>query len=362
MSDMNSKIEAAKEEAASLQSQIDQIQKTKRDQTMGQVAKGTQAAAIRSPPAVKMRRALKGHFGKVTAFHWSGDSRVLVSASQDGNLLIWNAVNNNKMQSIALKSPYVMSVGMEQSKGNLIACGGLDNLCTVYPRNAPDKAIEMASHSGFLACCRFLSESEILTSSGDSTCIRWDIATARPISTFAEHTADAVFMALKPDDPNIFASCSVDLTTKIWDIRSPDKAVMTFKGYHTADVNAVEFMPSDSNCFATCGQDNSVRLFDMRAYNELASFGVARGPNDQGADAIPNDGYTSLSFSKSGRLIICGHADGNVVAFDVLSSNTSTPAFSMMQAHERHVSCVGVSPAGDALCTSSWDGLLKIWA
>ena len=30
--------------------------------------------------------------------------------------------------------------------------------------------------------------------------------------------------------------------------------------------------------------------------------------------------------------------------------------------HENRVSCLGVSPSGDALCTGSWDTLLKIWA
>jgi guanine nucleotide-binding protein G(I)/G(S)/G(T) subunit beta-1 len=351
-----------------LHTQINQVQTSKRDQTLGQIAKaksvGSKLPLIRSPPAVKLRRTLKGHFGKVTAFHWSGDSKQLVSVSQDGNILIWNAVSNNKIQSIPLNSTYVMSVGVEQEKGNLIACGGLDNLCTVYPRNAPAKAVELASHAGFLSCCRFLDESEILTSSGDSTCIRWDISSGRPISTFAEHNADALSLSLK--DRNIFASCSVDKTAKIWDMRTPDMAVQTYTGFHQADVNDIEFMPCDNNCFATCSQDNTVRLFDMRAYNQITSFGTGA---PSGADVpIPNDGLTSLSFSKSGRVVFCGQADGTVYAFDALSTpkkagqTNSPPAFTITQAHERHVSCVGVSPSGDALCTASWDGFLKIWA
>lgn len=357
-----------------MQAQIDQIQKSKQNQTLAGAAQRIEPAAPKYPPTIKMRRLLKGHFGKVTALHWSGDSQVLVSASQDGNLLIWNAVTNNKLQAITLKSSYVMAVGMEQSNGNLVACGGLDNLCTVYPRNNPDKgAVEMASHDGFLSCCRFRSEHDILTSSGDSTCIRWDIETAKPVSRFAEHTADVMFLSLKPNDPNVFASCSVDLSTKIWDIRSsPDKAVQTFKGFHSSDINAVEFMPSDTNCLATCGQDNTVRLFDLRAYNELAVFGKTAGSLEQqpppsaaaaasAGESMPADGFTSLSFSKTGRLIFCGDTEGNVICFDVLSTN-STPAYTLPQAHERHISCVGVSPNGDALATGSWDSLLKIWA
>jgi guanine nucleotide-binding protein G(I)/G(S)/G(T) subunit beta-1 len=355
---------------ASLHSQIKQAQASKSDTTLGQVVTnqlsttGTKLSTIKTPPTIKLRRTLKGHFGKVTAFQWSGDSKQLVSAGQDGNLLIWNTVTNNKIQSIALNSSYVMSVGMEQTKGNLVACGGLDNLCTIYPRNTPEKAVEMVNHEGFVSCCRFIDASEILTSSGDSTCIRWDIASGRPISTLAEHRADALSLSLQ--DRNVFASCSVDKTVKVWDLRTPDQAVQSYVGYHTADVNDVEFMTTDTNCFATCCQDNIVRLFDMRAYNQLSSY--ATGAASGASMSIPDDGLTSLSMSRSGRVIFTGHVDGTVYAFDVLSTPKKagqkhcSPAFTLPQAHERHVTCVGVSPSGEALCTSSWDGMLKIWA
>jgi guanine nucleotide-binding protein G(I)/G(S)/G(T) subunit beta-1 len=317
-------------------------------------SKHTTLAPIRGPPATKVRRTLKGHFGRVTALHWGGDSRTLVSASQDGNLLVWNAVTSNKLQSISLKSSYVMAVGIEQSKGNLVACGGLDNLCTVYKRNDPASATEMASHDGFLSCCRFLSEQQLLTSSGDSRCILWDVEHAKPLSTFAEHKADAMFLAIKPGDKNVFVSCSVDQTSKVWDIRAPQHSVQTFRG-HTGDINSVEFMPSDTNCFATCGQDQTVRLFDMRAYNEVAKYGSGKAVETE------TDGLTSCAFSKSGRLVFCGTSDGNLLAFDVLSEK-NTPAFTVATAHEKQVSCVGVSPHGEALCTGSWDTFVKIWA
>jgi guanine nucleotide-binding protein G(I)/G(S)/G(T) subunit beta-1 len=310
---------------------------------------------VRTPPSVRARRTLKGHFGKVTALHWSGDSEHVVSASQDGNLLVWNAVTGSKNQAIALKSSYVMSVGMEQSKGMLIGCGGLDNLCTVYNRANPTHPVEMSSHDGFVSCCRFISESQILTSSGDSTCIHWDVSKGQPVSRFNGHTADAMFVALR--DAQTFASCSVDTTVKLWDIRSPQTSKQTLIG-HLGDVNGVAFLPTDSNCLASCSQDGTVRVWDLRVENELARIGNPVAPNPASVD---NDGFTSLAPSASGRLIFCGHSDGSVYAFDVLSEKNG-PAFTMSGAHERHVSCVGVSPDGNALCTGSWDSILKVWA
>lgn len=336
-----------------------------------------QLAMIRAPPTTKVRRVLKGHFGKITALHWAGDSQKLVSASQDGNLLLWNTVTANKLQSISLKSSYVMSVGMEQSKGNMVACGGLDNLCTVYQLDRPEiiAPMEMASHDGFLSCCRFVSEEHILTSSGDSTCLRWDIASGRVLDTFAEHDQDAMFLSLRPNDKNVFVSCSVDKTIKVWDIRSSQSSVQTFRG-HSGDVNCVEFMPSDGNAFATCSEDGTARLWDMRAYQCVNKFGTEHTTNTTSPNTSTspssssppgtgngNGSMTSLAFSGSGRLLFAGHSDSSVLAYDVLTADkTTTPSFQLHQAHDGHVSCIGVSPNGDALCTGSWDSNVKIWA
>jgi len=267
-------------------------------------------------------------------------------------------VTTNKVHAIAHRSSYIMSVGMEQSHGNLVACGGLDNLCTIYRLDKPQIIKEMASHDGFISCCRFLSEQHILSSSGDSTCIRWDIATGRVLDTFAEHEADALYMSIRPNDSNVFVSCSVDRTVKVWDIRSSGKegSVQTFSG-HNGDVNCVDFMPCDGNAFATCSEDGTARVWDMRSYQEVARFGQLKPQSQTMTDL---NGFTSIACSRSGRLLFCGHSDRIMYAFDVLSDRT-TPAYSIT-AHESHISCVGVSPDGDGLCTGSWDFNIKIWA
>ena len=55
------------------------------------------------------RRSLKGHFGKIYAMHWAGEamSENLVSASQDGKLIVWNALTTNKVNAIPLRSSQV---------------------------------------------------------------------------------------------------------------------------------------------------------------------------------------------------------------------------------------------------------------
>lgn len=46
---------------------------------------------------MRTRRTLRGHLAKIYAMHWSSDSRNVVSASQDGKLIVWDGFTTNKV-------------------------------------------------------------------------------------------------------------------------------------------------------------------------------------------------------------------------------------------------------------------------
>lgn len=304
---------------------------------------------------LKQRRILKGHFGKIYAMHWSEfDSKHLVSASQDGKLLIWNGMTTNKVHAIPLRSSWVMTCAYAPS-GTLVACGGLDNLCTVYKLPAPGKPsaaqdqkltyAELAQHEGYLSCCRFIGDDEIITSSGDSTCILWDVEQKQPKAIFNDHTGDVMSVSIF-DNTNHFVSGSCDSTSKLWDHRDKKNCVKTFGG-HESDINSVAFFP-DGNAFGTGSDDSSCRLFDIRAYCQLNKYGNER----------ILCGITSVAFSQTGRLLFAGYDDYNCYVWDTLTG----ALVQQLAGHENRVSCLGVTKDGRALCTGSWDTTLKIWA
>merc|ERR1719313_2055108 len=87
---------------------------------------------------IKNRKVLKGHFAKIYAMHWADSGacmRNLVSASQDGKLIVWNAFTTNKIHAIPLRSSWVMTCAFAPG-GSKVACGGLDNICSIYDLNS----------------------------------------------------------------------------------------------------------------------------------------------------------------------------------------------------------------------------------
>ena len=154
-------------------------------------------------PTIKNRRVLKGHFAKVYAMHWAmcdGDAgKQLVSASQDGKLIVWNAMSANKAHAVPLRSSWVMTCAFSPT-AQRVACGGLDNLCSIYNLDGKEKDIkanrELAAHTGYLSCCRFVgSQGEhILTASGDMSCMLWDVETG-------SSTAQVSCLTSQPKEP-----------------------------------------------------------------------------------------------------------------------------------------------------------------
>lgn len=308
--------------------------------------------------------------------HWSGKScasPLLVSASQDGKLIVWDGSTSHKKQAVPLRSSWVMTCAFEGKNNRLLACGGLDNLCSIYERSTEDGAassvqrakMELSQHDGYLSCCRFIDENEIVTSSGDSTCILWDLTKGQVKNTFQDHVGDVMSVSLNPNDPNQFASGSCDATCKLWDVRTKaehDKnrnpkpsAAMTFYG-HESDINACAFFP-DGKCIGTGSDDSSCFLFDTRSNMWVNKF----------VQESILCGITSVDFSSSGRFLLAGYDDYKCRVWDTLRAYDgdaeSNPGLThTLTGHENRVSCLGVQADGWALCTGGWDTTLKIFS
>jgi guanine nucleotide-binding protein G(I)/G(S)/G(T) subunit beta-1 len=246
---------------------------------------------------MKTKRTLKGHLAKIYAMHWSTDRRHLVSASQDGKLIIWDAYTTNKVHAIPLRSSWVMTCAYSPS-GNYVACGGLDNICSIYnlsAREGPTRvARELSGHSGYLSCCRFINDRRILTSSGDMTCVLWDVETGAKIHEFADHLGDVMSLSINPLDNNQFVSGACDAFAKLWDIRQ-QRCVQTFAA-HDSDINAIQYFPN-GNAFGTGSDDASCRLFDIRADRELQSYTVRDAHMYLDFDIFPCS-YLTFIFTK----------------------------------------------------------------
>ncbi|CAD7080943.1 unnamed protein product [Hermetia illucens] len=294
------------------------------------------------------KKILKGHINKVNSVHFAGDSRHCVTGSLDGKLIIWDTWTANKVQIIPLRSAWVMSVAFSPS-GNFVACGGMDNQCTIYDLNNRDSTgvakmtRELLGYEGFLSSCRFLDDNHIITGSGDMKICHWDLESGKKTMEFDGHAGDVVSISLSPD-MNQYVTGSVDKTCKLWDVREDHHKQMFFG--HEADVNSVCFHPSGF-AFATASEDKTARLYDLRSDQQIAQYSP---PNT-------TSGFTSCALSFSGRYIICGSVDNNIHSWDTLKTTHT----GMLAGHENRITSICLTPNGMALASCSWDQNVRVW-
>ncbi|NXH10236.1 GBB3 protein, partial [Bucco capensis] len=329
-------MEQMKQEAEQLKKQIADARKACADTTLAQIVSGVEVAGRIQ---MRTRRTLRGHLAKIYAMHWSTDSKLLVSASQDGKLIVWDTYTTNKVHAIPLRSSWVMTCAYAPS-GNFVACGGLDNMCSIYSLKTREGNVkvsrELSAHTGYLSCCRFLDDNNIVTSSGDTTCALWDIETGQQKTVFLGHTGDCMSLAVSPDF-KLFISGACDATAKLWDVRE-GTCRQTFSG-HESDINAI------------CVRTRSAPSW---------------GQQGKGGDSSPATG----AWDSNDRS--CHSPVGNIRRGWSTSSSLPGPASlsdlssfrpppGILSGHDNRVSCLGVTADGMAVATGSWDSFLKIW-
>jgi len=315
------------------------------------------AACVEDVPSkripIKSVKILTGHFGKIYGMDWGKDENTVLSAAQDGSLIIWNAQSQNKIDVINLRSSWVMCCAMSDS-GMMTASGGLDNICTIYklPEDGSSSNGELKSHKellghgGYLSSASFVSDEQVLSTSGDGTVILWDIAAGKVARKFEGHTSDVMSVDRLGKESSQFVSGSCDMMCKVWDHRDEKADVLTFPA-GGSDINTVSASRS-GNFFCSGGDESAILLHDIRSY----------GPLQEYRDNNILSSITSTAFSASSRLIFAGYDDNNVHVWDTLTGEQCNT----LAAHQNRVSCLGVNKAGNALCTGSWDMTLRVWA
>jgi len=333
-----------------------------------------------------------GHIEKIYSIAWRSDNRLLLSAGQDGKLIIWDTYANHAVGICKLKSCWVMSCDYSPS-GELIGVGGLDNQCSIYKhadlinaysnseesssRNALDiePVCVLAGHAGFVTCIKFKNDDTVFTSSGDGTVIEWDITTKKQKKKYqdtAPHARKANGDFANPSDisgisllpsHNGFASCSNDGCVKLWDARNPSNCVMNMND-HESPINAMCTFPNETGVATAC-EDGSLQYYDFRIDQVFAAY----KEDEDSLDGEPRAGGASaIGFSNSGRLLVAGYYDGRVKVWDTLrcESTVEFPAHGLELMKENskaadRISALVFSKDGNAFATAGWDCLVKVW-
>lgn len=321
---------------------------------------------------LKPKRYLKGHFGKIVSMTWLPDSLRTLTASQDGNVIIWDCIESRKKHLMPLKSAWVMFAEASQDGNNMCVSGGLDNTATVWQlptTEDPNGKLlhSLEGHEGYVCNGRFLSGNKLVTTSGDNSAALWDLNNlpdGKDIDmrtfVFEGHDKDVTSLDFKPGSEKEFATSSADGSMMTWAVgnKGPTSTMRLYQADLDAgmkrgmtktliDVNKVKFQTNGFGVGVATEAMGSF-LYDVRTLGAINTF-IGSSAESK---SIPK--YT-CAFSKSGRLMFVGTEDNTIEVWDTFNADATSTLQSLTMNHDNRITEVCVPESGMACATASWD-------
>ncbi|KAI1102763.1 nuclear distribution protein nudF [Jackrogersella minutella] len=231
----------------------------------------------------------------------------------------------------------------EVEKGTSIAVSKRHDPVSWLPQSPPRHALE--SHRKPVNCIAFHPTfSSIASGSDDCTVKIWDWELGELERTIKGHTRAVLDVDYGgPRGGVILASCSSDLTIKLWDPAEEYKNIRTLAG-HEHSVSAVRFIPS-GNLLVSASRDESLRIWDATTGFCVRTL---RGHVAWVRDVCPSpDGQFLLST-------------GDDMTARLWNISTSTPEIkTTMIGHEHFNECCALAPPSSYPYLAALAGLKK---
>ncbi|EKX52264.1 hypothetical protein GUITHDRAFT_65478 [Guillardia theta CCMP2712] len=338
------------------------------------------------------------HQGEITSLAWSPDGLVIVAASRDGTIRLWDANGGFQVGSV-LSGHYgeVWSVAFNPKDSNvLVSCGKdmsvriwdisraccLGNLRNRHTRKvnsvtfsvdgkvvatgSDDSSIclwsadtgllmgepltgheEEVTSSGWPGSLVWSPTASLLASGSDNNDIKIWTVEGEVKANLKGHRMAVTSVAFNPLDENILASSSVDKTLRLWDIASASQVGEAMEG-HEGWVLALAFRPSDAATLVSGGSDKALRVWNVADRKEV---GKLEGHKDR---------VISIVFSPTDPNIAASSSADRTIR--LWNTSTMEAVGKPLEGHKAFINDVQFALDGETIVASSRDHAILRWS
>jgi len=263
------------------------------------------------------RAELHGHRSPVTRVLFHPQYNLLVTASEDSQIKIWDSESGEYEKTLKGHTDTVQDIAFDTS-GKLLASCSADLTIKLWNFADYECIKTLTGHDHNVSSVAFIPSGDHLVScSRDKTIKLWETQTGFCVSTLTGH-AEWVRMVRPNTNGTLLASCSNDHSVKIWDLLK--KEVKADLRDHDNVVECIEWAPESAN------------------------------PNIAKAAVLD-------AAAQSGSFLVSGSRDKTIKFWDA----TSGLCLFTLIGHDNWVRQVKFHPRGKYLLSASDDKTLRTW-
>ncbi len=297
------------------------------------------------------RYTLAEHTSPVSSVAISRDGKLLVSASWDYTIALWNLRAGKLLGRLSDHTAPVLAIALSPD-GQLLASGSADCTIKLWYLRTGTLLKTLTGHCGAVHALAFSPDRQaqtLLSASQDGTVKLWQPSSGKLMGTLGSQQLAIAAIALRPDGRQLAvasttsASASSNASVSLWHLGSGHVS-------HTLAeaARAIAFSPNGRLLALSC-PDQTVKLWDLQTFTLLNTFGYkAGGYTDRGS---------AIAFSPSGHALATGSPEGSVTLWHWASGQM----LGQLTGHPETIHALAYSQDGQTLVSGSADQTVKIW-
>jgi WD40 repeat protein len=220
--------------------------------------------------------AWKGHEGMIHSVAFSPDGKLLLSGSVDHLVRLWDVPTGKENRRLGDMADPVKCVSFSPDGRLIAACAGdYEGITCLWEAATGRELIRLPASQGHVSQIAFSPDGKLLAGTGaDNSLVLWEVATRRERCRFPGHPNGGLVISFSPDGRTI-ASGSQDTTVLLWDAghtpgllrpRTEQDLDMLWTDLGSEDAK----LANRAICALLAEPDQAVKLFNQR----LRPFGA----------------------------------------------------------------------------------------
>ncbi|KAM0275072.1 hypothetical protein ACHAQH_007592 [Verticillium albo-atrum] len=317
------------------------------------------------------------HTSGVTACEFAKKGNVLFTASLDGSIRAWDLIRYRNFRTFTAPTRLSFSCMAVDPSGEVVAAGSLDSYDVhIWSVQTGQLLDQMSGHEGPLSALAFTPNGDSLISgSWDRTARIWSIFNRTQTSEPLQLQADVLDIAVRPDSLQLAVS-TLDGQLTFWsvtdaeqvsgvdgrrDVSGGRKATDRRTAANVAGTKAFNKIrySTDGSCVLAGGNSKYICLYSVHTMVLLKKFTVSVNLSLSGTQEFLNSKLLTEG-GPEGELDSQGEASDRDDRRDksLPGARRGGDPSARRRAPEVRVTGVAFSPAGNAFCAASTEGLL----
>lgn len=259
---------------------------------------------------------LEGHLASITACAFSPDGLLVVSASEDGTLMVFDSADGRRRARLTGHTNTIRAFAFSPDGSRIVSASDDDDLRVWAARVEDDQAYEFRA---IASLCRFSPDGALVVSADwDGRVKLWDAKSGALIAQLYDPDEDLVRiddLSFSPDGGYLAWAGATGMAERghvprlrLWDIAS--RREVPVPNQPDASQGVCLFSPDGS--WLVAGGVDGLRVFDARTGLQLSHACTGRV-----VDGVPHDWVTACDMSPDGCRLLAGFRTGAIGIWNI---------------------------------------------